>query len=99
MGDHKLPKRVMLGELENAGHRGPEGWSRGEGREKIGVWKLAAEKKKQRRRTRLRLRLPQGDRRKLETSHSRLDWTSPRTLEAASAAPIGKTEKLEITVL
>ena len=25
MGDHRLPKRVMSGELENAGKRGPEG--------------------------------------------------------------------------
>ena len=25
MGDHKLPKRVMSGELENAGKRGPGG--------------------------------------------------------------------------
>ena len=25
MGDHRLPKRVMLGELENAGKRGPGG--------------------------------------------------------------------------
>ena len=25
MGDHRLPKRVMAGELENAGKRGPEG--------------------------------------------------------------------------
>ena len=25
MGDHRLPKRVMSGELENARKRGPEG--------------------------------------------------------------------------
>ena len=25
MGDHRLPKRVMSGELENAGKRGPGG--------------------------------------------------------------------------
>ena len=25
MGDHRLPKRVMSGELENSGKRGPEG--------------------------------------------------------------------------
>ena len=25
MGDHRLPKRVVLGELENAGKRGPGG--------------------------------------------------------------------------
>ena len=25
LGDHRLPKRVMLGELENAGKRGPGG--------------------------------------------------------------------------
>ena len=25
MGDHRLPKRIMSGELENAGKRGPGG--------------------------------------------------------------------------
>ena len=25
MGDHRLPKKVMSGELENAGKRGPRG--------------------------------------------------------------------------
>ena len=28
MGDHRLPKRVMSGELENAGKRGPGGGRR-----------------------------------------------------------------------
>ena len=42
MGDHRLPKRVMSGELENAGQRGPKG--EGEimdglrGRGSSGVW-------------------------------------------------------------
>ena len=30
MGDHRLPKRIMPGELENAGQRGPGG-RQGEG--------------------------------------------------------------------
>ena len=32
MGDHRLPKRVMSGELENAGKRGPGGKERKNGR-------------------------------------------------------------------
>ena len=30
MGDHRLPKRVVSGELENAGKRGPGGGGAGE---------------------------------------------------------------------
>ena len=37
-----------------------------------------------------------GDRRKLETFQSRVDWNGPRTPEAASVAPIGKPENLRV---
>ena len=37
-----------------------------------------------------------GDRRKLETFESRVDWTNPSTPEAASVAPIGKPDTLRV---
>ena len=39
MGDHRLPRRVMSGELENAGKRGPGERMDGlRGRESSAIW-------------------------------------------------------------
>ena len=46
------------------------------------------------RQTRLLKSCTWGNRRKLETFQSRVDWTDPRTPEATLAAPIGKLENL-----
>ena len=43
MGDHRLPERATLGELENAGKRGPEGRRKnGSGVWHYGDWSNAA---------------------------------------------------------
>ena len=70
MGDHRLPKRVMSGELVSAGKRGPGGrrksgrtaWKMIFGFGVTGDWRTAA--------------LEPGA---WETFSNRVDWTNPRS--------------------